>query len=196
MLTLVSIDYKQFKHEIYSYYVKLFPKTERKSLRNIKRNYLKGITKLIKIMDDDIVVGFLIYHTLDQNPYILLEYFGIFQEFQNQQYGSKTVKILKTFFKNYKGIYGEVEKIGLGKDEIENKIREKRIRFWKNLGFEFLDIDLKMFHVIYSPCILKIKDTELDCDEIMKYAFEFYDALLGEKRVRKNCMIMKDSELQ
>lgn len=79
---------------------------------------------------------------------------------------------------------------------MENKIREKRVRFWKNLGFEFLDIDLKMFHVIYSPCILKIKDIELDCDEIMKYAFELYDALLGEKRVRKNCMIMKDSELQ
>lgn len=196
MLALVAIDYKEFKKEIYSHYVKLFPKTERKSLKNIKRNYLKGITKLIKIMDDDIVVGFLIYHTLDQNPYILLEYFGIFQEFQNQQYGSKTVKVLKTFFKNYKGIYGEVEKIGFGKDEMENKIREKRVRFWKNLGFEFLDIDLKMFHVIYSPCILKIKDIELDCDEIMKYAFELYDALLGEKRVRKNCMIMKDSELQ
>lgn len=196
MLALVAIDYKEFKKEIYSHYVKLFPKTERKSLKNIKRNYLKGITKLIKIMDDDIVVGFLIYHTLDQNPYILLEYFGIFQEFQNQQYGSKTVKVLKTFFKNYKGIYGEVEKIGFGKDEMGNKIREKRVRFWKNLGFEFLDIDLKMFHVIYSPCILKIKDIELDCDEIMKYAFELYDALLGEKRVRKNCMIMKDSELQ
>ena len=196
MLKLIEIEFKEFKRVIYPHYLELFPKSEQKSLKDIKKPYLKGITKLVKIMDDDIIVGFLIYNTLTNNQYVQLDYFAIFKEFQNKQYGSKAIQQFQKFFHEYNGIYGEVEKAGLGKTETENKIREKRIKFWESLGFELLNIDLELFKVIYSPCILKIKDIELDNDEIMKSAFEIYNALLGEKSVKKNCRIIKGSEFK
>lgn len=193
MLKLVQIDFKEFKKEIYPHYLELFPKSERKSLKNIETPYLKGITKLVKIVDDNTNVGFLIYNTLDSNKYVQLDYFAIFKDFQNKQYGSKAIKLFKDFFNNYNGIYGEIEKAGLGIDENENKIREKRIKFWESLGFELFDFDLELFKVIYSPCILKIKDIELNSDEVMESAFEIYNALLGEEKIKKNCRVIKDS---
>jgi len=193
MLKLTEIDFEEFKKAIYPYYLELFPKDERKSLKNLEIPYLKGITKLVKIVDDDITVGFLIYNTLDGNKYVQLDYFAIFKEFQNKKYGTKAIKIFKDFFNDYNGIYGEVEKRGFGKDEKENYIRDKRIKFWESLGFELFDFDLELFEVIYSPCVLKIKDIEIDHDEIMKSAFEIYIALLGRDKIKKRCKIVKDS---
>lgn len=193
MLKLIQIDFEKFKKEIYPYYLELFPKNERKSLKNIEKSYLKDITKLVKIVDDNTTVGFLIYNTLPDNKYVQLDYFAIFKEFQNKKYGSTAIKLFKDFFDDYNGIYGEVEKAGLGINEKENKIREKRIKFWEKLGFQLFDFDLELFKVIYSPCILKIKDIKLDNDEIIESAFKIYNALLGEKRVNKNCKVIKDS---
>lgn len=163
------------------------------TLKQIEIPHQKGITKIVKITDDDITVGFLIYNTLPNNKYVLLDYFAIFREFQNKKYGSKAIQKFKEFFSEYNGIYGEVEKLGLGLNEEENKIRERRIKFWKSLGFEFLDLDLEFFKVIYTPCILKTKDIKLDEDEIMKSALEIYIAIAGEEKIKKNCRIMKDS---
>ena len=193
MLKLIDIDFKTFKKEIYPYYLELFPKDERKSLKQIEVPYLNGISKLISIKDNDKTVGFLIYNTLDGNKYVQLDYFAIFKEFQNKKYGTEAIKILKEFLKDYNGVYGEVEKAGLGQDEEENKKRDRRIKFWENLGFQLFDFDLELFGVIYSPCILMIKDVDVDYDEIMKCAFEIYVSLLGEDKVNKKCRIIKDS---
>ena len=139
MLKLVDIDFKTFKKEIYPYYLELFQKDERKSLKQIEVPYLNGISKLISIKDNDKTVGFLIYNTLDGNKYVQLDYFAIFKEFQNKKYGTEAIKILKEFLKDYNGVYGEVEKAGLGQDEEENKKRDRRIKFWENLGFQLFD---------------------------------------------------------
>lgn len=193
MLKLVHIDFKTFKNEIYPYYLELFPKDERKSLKQIEIPYLKGISKLVSIVYDDQKVGFLIYNTLEGNKYIQLDYFAIFKEFQNKKFGTEAIKIFKEFFKDYNGIYGEIEKAGLGQDEAENKKRERRIKFWESLGFQLFDFDLELFDVIYSPCVLMIKDIEIDYDEIMKSAFEIYISLLGEEKVSNRCKVIKDS---
>lgn len=196
MVSLVEIDFDEFKREIYPHYLELFPEDERKPLTIIKTLYEKGLNKIVKIVDNETTVGFLIYNTVKNNKYILLDYFAIFREYQNKQYGSKAIKLFKDFFTDYNGIYGEVEKQGCGSDEKENIIREKRIKFWKKLGFELLNVDLELFEVLYSPCILKLKDIELNEDEIMKSAFEIYIAIHGKEKTKKKCKIIKGSYIK
>lgn len=191
MLNLVAISYKDFKKEIYQYYLELFPKDERKTLRDLKLEYKKGILKFVKIIDENTTVGFLIYETLENNPLILLDYFAIYPEYQNKKYGTKAIEVFKTFFSNYDGVYGEVEKKGLGENDLENEKRARRIKFWESLGFRFIDIDLELFGVVYSPCILNIKDITYSDEKITKYAFSLYNALLGEKRIKKHCRVLK-----
>lgn len=186
-MQLVPIDYKEFHKKLYSYYVELFPKEERKSLRLLKKLYKRGMESFLKIVDDNRIVGFIIYCALENNPYVWLDYFAILPEYQNKGYGSKTIPILKDFFSNYDAIYGEVEKVGMGKNNQENRKRERRVLFYKKLGFIFLeDCDLNLWNVIYTPCILKIKEVEMDREEVMKNAFALYNGILGKRNVKKN----------
>lgn len=187
MLELKLTDFKEFKDEIYSKYLELFPEEERKSLKILKKLYKKKLLKFLKIMDQNINVGFIIYEVVDNNPYVWLDYFAIFSDYQNQGYGSKIIPFLNNFFSNYDAIYGEVEKMGLGKNEQENKERERRVSFYKRLGFTFFeDCDLNLWNVIYTPCILKIKEIEVNSDEVMKYAFWLYNNVLGKRKVEKH----------
>lgn len=196
MLELISINFKKFNQNLYSHYINLFPEEERKSPKTLKKLYKKNLLKFLMIMDGNINVGFIIYEVIENNPYILLDYFGIFPDYQNRGYGSKTVPILKDFFSNYDAIYGEVEKIGMGKNEQENKERERRVSFYKKLDFTFFeDCDLNLWDVVYTPCILKIKEIEVSSEEVIKYAFQLYHTILGKRNVEKHSsyIIRRDS---
>ena len=69
---------------------------------------------------------------------------------------------------------------------------EKRLKFWENLGFKLIDIDLDLFDVLYSPCILSLKDTRRKDEELVNYGFMLYEAVLGKEEVNKHCFIVKD----
>ena len=55
-----------------------------------------------------------------------------------------------------------------------------------------LDVDLCLFDVVYTACIYKITDKELDIDDVIDSAFEIYIALLGEKKVKNKCKVIKN----
>ncbi len=190
MIELKEIDFGEFQKDVYKHYEELFPKEERQPLSLLQKLFLEGTIKFVKIMDEEIDVGFLIYVTTLNNPYVWLDYFAIYKEFQNKQYGTEAIKAFKTIFKEYDGIYGEIEKIGLGETEEENKIREKRLSFWKNLGFELLNIDMNLFGVIYSSCVLKLNAVKRESSEIVKYGFSLYETVMGKAEIEKNCFII------
>lgn len=142
-------------------------------------------------MDEEVNVGFLIYVTVLNNPYVWLDYFAIYKEYQNKKYGTKAIKIFKKFFANYDGIYGEIEKVGFGKADKENQIRAKRLKFWESLGFELLNIDMNLWDVVYSSCVLKLSNVQRNNEEILKYGFALYEAVMGKEKVEKNCFIIE-----
>lgn len=191
MLKLKEIDFFEFKENVYSHYIDLFPEDERKPLNMLEVLYNNGILKFVEIMDDEINVGFFIYVTIENNPYVWLDYFTIYKDYQNMKYGTKTIKLLKDFFKNHDGVYGEIEKVGYGSTEEENRIREKRVKFYINLDFDILDIDLCLFDVVYSPCVLKIKNTNVSDKDILDYGMKIYKAVIGEERYNENCFVIE-----
>lgn len=191
MLKLKEIHFLKFEENVYNYYTDLFPEDERKPLNMLEVLYNNGILKFVEIMDDEINVGFFIYVTIENNPYVWLDYFAIYKEYQNMKYGTKTVKLLKDFFEHYDGVYGEIEKVGYGSTEEENRIREKRVKFYINLAFDILDIDLCLFDVVYSPCVLKIKNTNVSDKDILDYGMKIYKAVIGEERYNENCFVIE-----
>lgn len=192
MIELKEIDFGEFEKDVYLYYVELFAEEERQPLLLLKKLFEEGTLKFVKIMDEEKNVGFLIYVTTLNNPYVWLDYFAIYKEFQNKQYGTEAIKIFKTFFKEYDGIYGEIETLGYGETEEENKIREKRLSFWKNLGFELLNIDMNLFEVVYSACVLKLNDVKRENTEIVEYGFQLYEAIMGKEVVEKRCFVIEN----
>lgn len=189
-MRLVEVDIKKFKHIIYPEYVKLFPEVERKSYRRIRKAVKNKISKIIEIVADEQFVGFMIINTLENNPYVQLDYLAILPNHQNKGYGKEAIKLLKKQYENYNGIFIEVEKLGLGKNEEENRIREKRVSFYENLGFYKMNFDLELFTVIYSAYLLPGLEIENSDKEIINYILKIYTAILGKNKVKKNCKVM------
>lgn len=190
MIQLKEIDFVEFEKDVYQYYVELFAEEERQPLPLLSKLFEEGTLKFVKIMDEEKNVGFLIYVTTLNNPYVWLDYFAIYKEFQNRKYGTEAIKIFKTFFKEYDGIYGEIETLGYGATEEENKIREKRLSFWKNLGFELLNIDMNLFDVVYSACVLKLSDVKRENTEIVEFGFGLYEVVMSKTEIEKNCFVV------
>lgn len=192
MINLKEIDYREFEKSVYIHYVEAFPRIERQSKKTLKKLYKENIIKFIKIRDETVDVGFMICAVCEGNPYVWLDYFAIYKEFQGQNYGTKGALLLKDFFSDYDGIYGEFEKEGLGRDKKENENRTRRAHFWKNVGFELLDIDLYLYGVVYSSCVLKNSKKNISNEQIVEYGFQLYKAVMGEDNVIKNCRRLKE----
>lgn len=191
MVNVKEIDFVEFDEDIYKHYEELFTKEERQPLELLKKLYKKGILKFVKIKNESIDVGFLIYVTVKNNPYIWLDYFAIYKEFQNKKYGTEAICLFKDYFMKYDGIYGEVEKIGNSICEEENCIRKRRVKFWTSLGFELLHIDASLFGVVYSTCVLKLNNVERENTKILEYGFQLYEAVMGKEEVYKNCFVLE-----
>ena len=123
---LEHITIEEFKQEIYPYYLSIFPEEERKTIKQIETGYRKGYVNIIKIMYQNQLVGFMTLNTVKENGYIILDYLAILPEYRNKQFGTKALKLLFEEEKECKGIFIEIEKVGLGKDESENLVRQKR----------------------------------------------------------------------
>lgn len=192
-MKLETMDIQEFKEKIYPEYVKLFPPSERKSYHTIEKSVRDQVMNLLKIVVEDQIVGFIITNSLANNPYLQLDYLGIFETEQKKGYGSDAILLLKENSKEFSGIFIEIEKPGWGENEKENLIRQKRAAFYKSLGFQKLKFDVELYHVRYEtyllPCTPKPGFSD---EEIIEKIFEIYVATIGEKRTQKYCKVMED----
>lgn len=191
MIKLINIEMTEFKEIVYPEYVKLFPKEERKPYKMIEESYQKGILNIIKIVDDDIFVGFVITNSIKNNKYLQIDYFAILPQYQNKGYGTKVFKILQEISKEYYGLFIEIEKLGLGESDKENKIRIRRAEFYERIGFYKLNFDLNLFNVIYTPYVLPTSYIKEEENKIIEDIFAIYTVILGEEKVKCNCSIVK-----
>lgn len=189
-VSLLYIDIEQFKKEIYDSYLAIFPEEERKPLPLLEKACLQGYMKIIKIVQDNELVGFMILNKIKKNGYAQLDYFAILAKYQNQGFGTVALMALLEQEKNSAGIFIEIEKVGLGKDEAENRLREKRRQFYERLGFQKLDFDLVLFGVIYMPYVFS--NFAIEQDAVIQGVLEIYETVAGKERIKQNCKIMKN----
>ena len=71
MLDVVEITIEEFEKDIYSHYIKLFPKDEQRNWKNVTKTYNLGIEKFYKIIVDDKTIGFFMLEKIDNYPYYI-----------------------------------------------------------------------------------------------------------------------------
>lgn len=188
-IKLKNIDINKFKNEIYRYYLEIFPKEERKPLELIQSSYEKGYTKIIEILYENKITGFMLLNSLKNKGYAILDYLAILPQYRNNKIGTRALKILQEQEKENSGIFVEIEKVGLGRDIGENLLREKRKNFYEKLGFKKLNFDLLLFDVVYTPYLFSnIEDNE---NVIIDEIFNIYEAISGKERIKQNCKVIK-----
>lgn len=193
-MRLEKIGEEEFRKVVYPEYKKLFLREERKPYILISRSIKHKMTNVIKIVEKDNFIGFFIVNSLEGNKYMILDYFAILPEYQNQGYGSKALELLRKQNENYNGIFIEIEKCGMGLNEEENKIREKRSKFYEKVGFHKLNFDIDMYNVTYSTLILPCTKDKFLEEEVLENIFEIYIAISGENRVKRHFRVVKHRE--
>lgn len=189
-IELVNIGIDEFKEVLYSYYLEIFPREERKPLELIKSTYNKGYSRIIKIINNETITGFMILNRVKNNSYAILDYLAILPQYRNRGIGTSALKLLIEQERKNNGIFVEIEKVGLGKDKEENEFRSKRKKFYEELGFKKLKFDLILFDVVYMPYIYS--NIDIEEDYIINEIWNIYELICGKERINKNCKIIKD----
>ncbi len=193
-IKLKNIDINKFKKEVYSYYLELFPEDERKSLELLCLAYERHYTKIIEILYKDEIIGFMLLNKIRDKGYAILDYFAILPQYRNNKFGTKALQILLKQEKENKGVFIEIEKVGFGKDKEDNLLREKRKKFYENVGFKKLNFDLFLFDVLYTPYLFSnINDND---DIIIDEILNIYEAISGKERIEQNCKIIKKLRIE
>lgn len=187
-LTIATIE--EFKNIIYPEYLNLFPELERKSYHDIEKSIINEITTIFKIMVEKEMVGFMIINQLENVSCIQLDYLGILPQYQKNGYGSEAIKLLTTECQNM-SIFIEIEKEKLGNNEKENRIRERRARFYEKLGFQKMNFDMILNTVIFSTYLLDNSDKKSTDEEIARSILITYEKIIGKEKVLKNIRIEK-----
>lgn len=188
-INLKYIDINEFKDEIYKYYLTIFPEDERKSLELLKSSYERHYTKIMKISNNGILVGFMVLNRTKEKGYVVLDYLAILPEYRNRGLGTKALQILLEQERKNDGVFIEIEKVGCGKSIEDNIRREKRKNFYERLGFKKLNYDLFLFGVLFTPYVYSDKndDESIVVNEILN----IYESVSGKKKIKQNCKFTK-----
>lgn len=113
-----------------------FPKNEMKEYKTFIALLKEGYYKLFCASENEEPVGYILLLEDDYNKFLWLDYIAVYRDFHSKGYGGKILKELKLKYKDYKGVYLEVEK----PDESSiNTLR--RIKFYSDLGAQKLNLN-------------------------------------------------------
>lgn len=188
-IELVQISIEEFKEKLQESYLAIFPAEERKPIALIEKFYHQGIIQLIKIVKKAEIIGFMTLNSIEPDGYGVLDYLAILPKYREKGFGAEAMKQFLDQENNRKGIYIEVDQEGLGKEDKENRIRERRTKFYERLGFRKLDFDLTLFSVIYTPYVYEnLSNTD---ENIIEEILKIYETIIGKERIQKNCWFKK-----
>ncbi len=184
MIDVIEITIDEFKEKIYDKYIKLFPKDEQRDWKKIKNTYEKGIEKFYKILLKDVTIGFFMLEKINDDYPFYLDYFAIFNKFQNKGYGTKAIEILMNKIVHNSGLIAEIEK-----ENVDNPITIKRFEFYKRLGFKKIESEYLLYDVLYTPIINTNKN--IDKQKVDIIFFDYYKTNCGENAIKTKCKIIK-----
>ncbi len=141
-LTL-SNSYLEFLDEINNLYIEAFPKAERKPMKQIIKVCQNGYGRIIPILLDDEFVGMFITLDSDGDDILLIDYFAIKSDYRGLSLGSKAIDLLNKM--ENKTIIIEIEPCVSDANNLLQ--RQKRKKFYENLGFKQTDINISWFGV-------------------------------------------------
>ena len=117
-------------------------------------------------------------------PYYM-DYFAIFESYQNKGYGTEAIKVLLDKIIENRGLFIEIEK-----EESNNPITIKRAKFYIELVFEKINSEYLLYNVFYTPYIYQ-NNTNFDKEDVDRIMFEYYVTNCGKNAIKDNCKIIK-----
>lgn len=186
-MNVKEFDFKFFNYIVYKEYLNDFPKNERVSISDLKILYINKKISFFGLFDEnDNIYSYAVF--INNDEYMLLWYFATIKKYRKKGYGTLFLKLLNSMLDNnnsYKGIIIEVENDEEEMlDNIEIKIREKRISFYNNIGFTYLGLVVILFGVEYK--ILVLSNKKINSSSIYETYKQIYYSIRNKDIIDKN----------
>ena len=123
-----------------------FPPAELKPLRRLEKQMRQGDCRGWLIKEGDIPRGYALVQSAPGTPFVLLDYLAVFPQRRGGGYGSGGLALLQEKYPG--GILAEVEDEVPGQ-EGENRVRRRRMDFYRRMGFVPCPFDNSVFGVRY-----------------------------------------------
>ena len=183
-MRLQNVTIQEFENKLYSEYIKIFPKEEQRDWKNIKKTYEKGIEKFYIIVEEEVVVGFIMLEKNEKYESYYIDYFAILEEYRNKGIGTKALQLLLENVVKDNLLFLEIEK------PVETNVETiKRKKFYINLGFKEIESEYLLYKVLYKPFVYSKKYISKEKIDIIM--FDYYIINCGKEAVKANCRIIK-----
>lgn len=168
-------------HKIYFQYRKDFPLIERRSYLKMIRTLKEGYSELLFLYSDKKIVGYAVVNVSSHYQYIIIDYIAVKLEYRNLGYGAKFLELLFDYYAEKGGILGEVERPVDATTEKERSLRQRRIEFYRRLGFSIKeDVQLNLwgqdYYLVYRP----LKEHITDKKEMIRILLDLYTWFYNE----------------
>lgn len=145
--------------EIYNAYMKQdFPPSELKPLSHITRSMEAGYGFSLGICADKELIGYGVFILCEETKCALLDYFAILKNKRGEGLGHRAFSLFEEYFTRNlpetEGLYIESERVSAAENEEQQKLRERRIAFYRSCGCDMTDLQAVLFGVDYSVLYL------------------------------------------
>lgn len=144
---------------IYDIYMKQdFPADELKPLSHILKSMEEGYGFSLGVYEEEGLVGYGVFILCEETKCALLDYFAILKDKRGEGLGHRAFSLFEEYFTQNlpetEGLYIESERVSAAENEEQQKLRERRIAFYRSCGCEMTKLRSVLFGVDYSVLYL------------------------------------------
>lgn len=185
-MKIETIDFITFNKMLANSYINDFSKNERVPLRMLKCMYNKGNIYFQVLKDEEGIYAYAIFLTDVKKEYTLLWYFATLKDYRKKGYGTIFLNEIKKNMKDTKLIIIEVERRGLGKNNIENEIREKRVEFYVKNNFKQTNLNVNVYKIEVEILCVFNTDKKISKEELFNVYLKLYYTIRKKETVDRN----------
>ena len=132
-------------------------------------------------------LAYSVYTDSHDNGYVLISLLAVFSDYRGRGIGSAFLKTICEIYRHKQAILVEVERPDQAQTQEEVNSRSKRIKFYKKLGFYFIEgIDYAIWDIPMHLMALPLLGSKIAIDqEIERTMYEIYLSLMGKKLIYK-----------
>jgi len=159
-----------------------FPPQELKPLQAMEALRARGRYDPLGLYDEDQLLGYALMWRCPGVPFALLDYLGTVEARRNGGLGSITLSLLREYYRDFRGIFGESEG-AFSSDPEEKAMQQRRLGFYQRNGFRYGGYDCALFGVHYHTLLLGEED--VTAQELLQAHQTIYHENLSDEVYRR-----------
>lgn len=190
MLTIRLLQEDEIAEVYRTYMVKDFEVGELKPLTLILELKKEKLYFCYGLFDEEELRGYAFFIGRKEEGVVLLDYYAVCASQRSMGYGSKFLELLSGVLTDFTGVIAEVEDPEKAQDEIEKKLRLRRVAFYERNGFLTTSLYCSLFRHCYNIMFLRLRAGDYPDAQIHRSLDRIYHTLFNDKIYSENVSLI------